>query len=77
MLSVNCILLWFIDIYRIKVEFICKRNAYITLVWGFFSPFFSVAATSRMNHQKKRFFFFKIWFKYLFLLISGQQQSDI
>lgn len=22
----------------------------------FFSPFFSVAATSRMNHQKKRFF---------------------
>lgn len=56
MLSVNCILLWFIDIYLIKVEFICKRNAYITLVWGFFSPFFSVAATSRMNHQKKRFF---------------------
>lgn len=58
MLSVNCILLWFIDIYLIKVEFICKRNAYITLVWVFFfSPFFSVAATSRMNHQKKRFFF--------------------
>lgn len=55
MLSVNCILLWFIDIYLIKVEFICKRN---TFHWSgfFFSPFFSVAATSRMNHQKKRFF---------------------
>lgn len=77
MLSVNCILLWFIDIYLIKVEFICKRNAYITLVWGFFFSFFLSGCYLPYEPPKEAVFFLQNLVKVFVLLISGQQQSDI